>query len=82
MNETTGSAKPQRLSLETKERALRDVAWVAEFLGVSKSWVYQATSTGVLPCIRLGSTLRFEKSVIEKWIKGEGSRSVKLPSCR
>lgn len=72
----------QRLSPETKERALRDVAWVAEFLGVSRSWVYQATTTGVLPCIRLGATLRFEKGAIERWLKGEKSKSVKLPGCR
>lgn len=72
----------QRLSPETKERALRDVAWVAEFLGVSRSWVYQATSTGVLPCVRLGATLRFEKAAIERWLKGEKSKSVKLPGCR
>ena len=64
----TGTAL-QRLSPETKERALRDVAWVAEFLGVSKSWVYQATANGVLPCIRLGSALRFEKATIERWIR-------------
>jgi excisionase family DNA binding protein len=79
---TQGSPTPQRLSPDTKERALRDVAWVAEFLGVSKSWVYQATSNGVLPCIRLGSTLRFEKAAIERWLKGEQSKSVKLPGCR
>ena len=72
----------QRLSPETKERALRDVGWVAEFLGVSKSWVYQATASGVLPCIRLGSSLRFEKAAIEGWLKGEKGKSVKLPSCR
>ena len=72
----------QRLSPETKERALRDVGWVAEFLGVSKSWVYQATASGILPCIRLGSSLRFEKAAIEGWLKGERGKSVKLPSCR
>ena len=38
---------PQRPSPEANEHALRNVAWVAEFLGVSKSWVYQATANGV-----------------------------------
>lgn len=71
-----------RLSENSMETALRDVAWVAEFLGVSKSWVYQATTTGALPCIRLGSVLRFEKAAIERWLKGEQTKSVKLPGCR
>jgi len=73
---------PQRPNPETSEHALRNVTWVAEFLGVSKSWVYQATANGVLPCIRLGSALRFEKAAIERWIRGEQGKSVKLPSCR
>jgi excisionase family DNA binding protein len=76
--ESGGSALGQR----SLEQCLRDVSWVAQFLGVSKSWVYQATATGVLPCIRLGATLRFEKGAIEKWLKGESGASVKLPSCR
>lgn len=79
MEETTSIAV---MGVHSRERALRDVRWVAEFLGVSKSWVYQATSTGVLPCIRLGSTLRFEKAAIEAWLRGERIKSVKLPSCR
>jgi len=73
---------PWRPNPETNEHALRNVAWVAEFLGVSKSWVYQATANGGLPCIRLGSALRFEKTAIERWIRGEQGKSVKLPSCR
>ena len=81
MNETNGVAG-RYLGMESRERALRDVNWVAEFLGVSRSWVYQATATGVLPCIRLGANLRFEKAAIERWLQGESARSVNLPSCR
>ena len=81
--EPTGTAPQSILGNASRDTALRSVGWVAEFLGVSKSWVYQATATGVLPCIRLGASLRFEKSAIERWLKGEAaSRSVKLPSCR
>jgi excisionase family DNA binding protein len=80
------SPKPEaRTSLgeRSKEAALRSVAWVAEFLGVSKSWVYQATSSGNLPCIRIGSAVRFDPDAVRAWLRGEVSgASVKLPGCR
>ena len=67
----------------SRERALRGVAWVAEFLHVSKSWVYQATASGTLPCIRVGAAVRFDPEVIKAWVRGETSAlSVKLPGCR
>lgn len=34
---------------------LQDVKWLASYLGVSKSWVYQACARGRLPCIRVGA---------------------------
>ena len=65
------------------ERALRDVAWVAAFLNVSKSWVYQATASGALPCIRVGAAVRFDPEAIRAWVRGEKSGlSVRLPGCR
>ncbi len=66
----------------SREHALRDVAWLAEFLGVSKSWVYQATASGVLPCVRIGALVRFDPTVIRAWVRGEGGKSTRLPSCR
>lgn len=71
------------LGASTREHALRDVAWVAQFLGVSRSWVYQAVASGVLPCIRVGALVRFDPAVIKNWVNGGSSaRTVKLPSCR
>jgi excisionase family DNA binding protein len=67
----------------SREQALRDVAWVAEFLGVSKSWVYQATASGRLPCIRIGALVRFDPAVIKGWVKGEEApQRINLPGCR
>jgi excisionase family DNA binding protein len=67
----------------SREHALRGVAWVAEFLGVSKSWVYQATASGALPCIRIGAAVRFDPELIRAWVRGEKSAlSVRLPGCR
>ena len=71
------------LGAASRERALRDVAWAAEFLGVSKSWVYQATASGALPCVRIGAAVRFDPVAIKAWVRGEKSApSVKLPGCR
>jgi len=66
----------------SQERALRDVNWLAQFLGVSKSWVYQATSSGVLPCVRIGALVRFDPEVIKAWVRGDTGKSVALPKCR
>jgi len=72
-----------RLGPESGILALRDVAWVAEFLGVSKSWVYQATASGKLPCVRIGALVRFDPAVIKAWVKGETPGAiVTLPGCR
>ncbi|MFZ5479116.1 MAG: helix-turn-helix domain-containing protein [Myxococcota bacterium] len=73
-----------RLGQNSIETALRDMAWVAEYLDVSKSWVYQAVESGVLPCIKLGALLRFDAEVIKAWSRGQATsaRAVRLPSCR
>jgi excisionase family DNA binding protein len=46
---------------------------VAEFLQVSRSWVYQKTEAGLMPVIRLpgSSLLRFEPASIEAFARGE-----------
>jgi len=77
------STNPSALGELSRERALRDINWVAEFLGVSRSWVYQATAAGRLPCVRIGAALRFDPVAIKAWVRGEKSASsVKLPGCR
>jgi excisionase family DNA binding protein len=82
MAEPTSKARSV-LGQLSREHALRGVAWVAAFLNVSKSWVYQATASGTLPCIRVGAAVRFDPEVIKKWVRGETSAlSVRLPGCR
>ena len=79
----TDSMNRSVLGRVSRDHALRGVAWVAAFLNVSKSWVYQATSSGTLPCVRIGAVLRFDPEVIKAWVRGEKSAlSVRLPGCR
>jgi excisionase family DNA binding protein len=67
----------------TSDVSLKDVKWLADFLGVSKSWVYQACAAGRLPVVRVGALLRFNPAVIASWVKGESvGKSVRLPTCR
>jgi predicted DNA-binding transcriptional regulator AlpA len=67
-------AEPHRPS---RSRGARSGLWgpleVAEFLQVSRSWVYQKAERGLLPVIRLpgSSLLRFEPASIEAFARGE-----------
>lgn len=67
----------------SNDEGLKDVAWVAQFLAMSKSWVYEAVAAGVLPCIRIGAALRFDAETIRAWARGErDGKIVTLPGCR
>ncbi len=37
-------------------------------LGVSRSWVYEAAARGIIPSIRVGSMLRFDRHAIRAWL--------------
>jgi excisionase family DNA binding protein len=46
-------------------------ALVAEMLGVSRSWLYEAANQGRIPCVRLGGIdgpVRFRRGELDAWI--------------
>ncbi len=43
---------------------------VARYLKVSRSWVYHRAEAGLLPCVRIGSLLRFDPKVITRLAQG------------
>ena len=43
-------------------------AQAAALLNVKTSWIYEATRTGKLPCIRLGRHIRFTRGMLEEWL--------------
>lgn len=51
------------------------VADVARLLGMSRQWVYKNAELGVLPCIRLGASLRFQPAEIRRYIESQTRRS-------
>jgi excisionase family DNA binding protein len=41
----------------------------AQLLNVKTSWIYEATRTGKLPCLRIGRHIRFTRGLLEEWIQ-------------
>jgi excisionase family DNA binding protein len=41
----------------------------AQLLNVKTSWIYEATRTNRLPCIRVGRHIRFTRGMLEDWIE-------------
>ena len=52
-----------------------DTLWtpkeVANYLRVSRSWVYQKAEAGLLPSLRFAGCLRFEPEAVKAYARGE-----------
>jgi excisionase family DNA binding protein len=44
---------------------------VATYLRVSRSMVYKLAETALLPCLRIGTCLRFEPETVRQFARGE-----------
>jgi excisionase family DNA binding protein len=58
-------------ALDRSDAYLLKPAEVAELLGVSRSWLYEAAKSGRIPCVRLGGPegpVRFQPLELEAWI--------------
>ena len=49
---------------------LWDATDVAQFLKCSRSYVYKTAEAGILPCLRVGSMLRFEPDKVRTFALG------------
>ena len=54
---------------DDEDEALWTASDLAKYLRVSRSWVYYQVESGELPCVRLGSLIRFRPSVIRSLVK-------------
>ena len=61
MNATTETTKPD---------ALWDAQDVASYIKASRSFVYKAVENGSLPCLRIGSMVRFKPDVVRAFAEG------------
>ncbi len=50
---------------------LLNVDELAERLNVQKGWIYERTSRGDIPFIKVGKYVRFEWSAVLDWLKDE-----------
>lgn len=48
---------------------------VAEYLSVSPGTIYNRTSKGEMPFVKVGSSLRFRRSEIDRWVEEQAGRS-------
>lgn len=62
---------PVLTELEADRQGLWNTRDVAAFLRVSRSWVYHQAEAGLLPCLRVGSLLRYEPDAIRRFVRGE-----------
>lgn len=58
------------------EDIIFDVAGVAEYLGVNKTWVYAKKHDPIFPYIKVGKYTRFKKSEIDEWLRRSGNKAV------
>jgi len=52
---------------------LLDAFQVAELLAVSPKHIYRLAREGLLPCVRVGRRIRFDKEQIDRWVADGGS---------
>jgi excisionase family DNA binding protein len=58
---------------------LWDANDAANYLKVSRSWVYQRAEAGLLPCLRVGGLLRFDPATVRAFARGEVQPPKVLP---
>lgn len=60
-----GQQEPEVYLLKAREAAQR--------LAISESYLYQLTSSGEVPCVRVGRLVRYSVETLRKWIKDRES---------
>ena len=63
--------------MQSEKPEIMTVQEVAEFLRVSERTVYDWATSGTIPCGKLGTTWRFKRSEVEKWVNQQLSGSSK-----
>ena len=61
------------------EERLVDAEWVAEYLGVPKTWVRDATREGRFPCVPVGRYRRYDPADVREWVERQKSRGAGPP---
>ena len=68
---TSPGPNPPLSELDAERQGLWTTKEVAAFLRVSRSWVYHQAEAGLIPCLRVGSLLRYESDAVRRFARGE-----------
>lgn len=61
---------------QTEEKEILTMEEAAEFLGLSRSYLYKVTKAELIPYYKpLGKIIYFEKSVLKDWIRSHKGKS-------
>lgn len=68
---TSAGPNPPLSERDAERQGLWTTKEVAAFLRVSRSWVYHQAEAGLIPCLRVGSLLRYEPDAVLRFARGE-----------
>ncbi len=54
-----------------QHEALMDVMETARYLNIGRSKLYEMAKEGMLPHLRVGASLRFDRDALDEWIRQE-----------
>ena len=57
--------------MEMQHEALMDVMETARYLNIGRSKLYEMAKAKMLPHLHVGASLRFDRSVLDEWIRQE-----------
>ena len=65
------SLRPLLVRKQEAPEAILTVDQLAEYLGIGKQRVYEAVGLKTIPYFKVGKSLRFRRSAIDKWIESQ-----------
>lgn len=72
--------------MKSDDNTLWTVKDAADFLRVSRSWVYQRVASGTIPYLKIGGLVRFDPEAIRAFVTGASNAStgkvISLPNTR
>ena len=73
-NEDAGKPSAEgRKQADHEPSSLLDAGGAATYLNLSVSWVYKAAERGELPCLRIGTALRFDPEALRSWVRSRST---------
>ena len=65
--------KEEILDSLPRQTPLMDVCELAEYLAVSKDWIYKKVQEKLIPHTKVGSAIRFHRVEVDRWLEIKGT---------